>query len=294
MFRQFLNLEADANAYRRNGFMSKQDRLPHGFTLVELLVVIAVIAILTAMLIPAIGASRAVARQRQCEHNVTQLAFALGEFETAQGSLPMGVNDPGDAIRSENQGLHQSWIVALLPFMDQMVVRDKIDLGLSVYAPENATAREFSIPRLRCPDTDRLGDGIGHSDYAGVHNEVEKSIGLDDHGLLFLRSAIRTSEIPDGQGYTLLIGEKLTQLGDLGWMSGTRATLRNTGSPLNQIEDAPPTDPMFVGGFGSNHSSGINMAFADGAVRYMGLDVDLSVLQQLAHRSDGSLPKLPE
>ena len=47
--------------------------------------------------------------------------------------------------------------------------------------------------------------------------------------------------------------------------------------------------PTFVGGFGSHHTGGANMAFGDGSVRLMSSGTTLKVLQLLGHRSDGGL-----
>jgi prepilin-type processing-associated H-X9-DG protein len=45
---------------------------------------------------------------------------------------------------------------------------------------------------------------------------------------------------PDGAGYTLFIGEKLIDDFDLGWLSGTRGTLRNAGNPINRYGRSSP------------------------------------------------------
>lgn len=66
-------------------------RCRSGFTLVELLVVVAIIAILIAILLPAINAARESARRGECSNNIRQLALALIVAENAQGSFPPGV-----------------------------------------------------------------------------------------------------------------------------------------------------------------------------------------------------------
>jgi prepilin-type processing-associated H-X9-DG protein len=71
------------------------------------------------------------------------------------------------------------------------------------------------------------------SNYAGVQHDVEAPIDVDNHGVFFLNSKLRYDDITDGPSHTLFIGEKLCDPNDLGWMSGTRATLRNTGTLLN-------------------------------------------------------------
>ena len=60
----------------------------------------------------------------------------------------------------------------------------------------------------------------------------EKPIDAKDNGVFFLNSRVRYDDITDGSSHTIFIGEKLPDGWDLHWLSGTRATLRNTGVPI--------------------------------------------------------------
>ena len=88
---------------------------------------------------------------------------------------------------------------------------------------------------------------------------------------------------------------------DLGWTSGTRATLRNTGLQLNDPASdptspsaaaGPVTSPTYVGGFASIHSGGAFMGFGDASVRFIAEPVEPQVWRQLGQRSDGALVNL--
>ena len=62
----------------------------HGFTLVELLVVITIIGILIALLLPAVQGARESARRTQCANNLKQIALAILNFHSAQERFPDG------------------------------------------------------------------------------------------------------------------------------------------------------------------------------------------------------------
>ena len=297
-----------------------------GFTLVELLVVIAIIAVLIAVMIPAMQASRDVARRAACGNNLMQLSLALQNYESAYQVLPAGVTNPAGPIQNVPDGLHLGWLVRALPYLDEKNLFDHVDLSASVYGPKNAQARSIPVEGLVCPaeSVDMLNvlapradaaAGAEHaaaptevkvasSNYAGCHHDVEAPINVDNRGVLFLNSQIRLSDVTDGLGHTFFTGEKRQNDGDLGWISGTRATLRNTGTTINetppprtgpsvplQADGTPaPTNVLYVGGFGSYHGGGIaNFAFGDGSVKAVSETISPKIYVLLGNRADGQL-----
>jgi hypothetical protein len=190
--------------------------------------------------------------------------------------------------------------------MEERVLFARYDQAAGAYADANSEVRAVPIATLQCPSDPEefLNEGktAARSSYAGCHHDVEAPIDADNHGLLFLNSQIRYSEIFDGSSKTILLGEALTGPNSLGWVSGTRATLRNTGSieaartflpPQSAAEDEEPDQPrletLVVGGFGSYHPGIFHVGFADGSSRGLSESIDRVTLQHLGHRADGQI-----
>lgn len=272
-----------------------------GFTLVELLVVIAIIGILVALLLPAVQAAREAARRVTCLNSLAQLNLAAHNYEFHWESLPPGVTNPTGPIRSEPSGIHVSWMVQLLPYLEHGSAFQNFNQKLGAYAQENEPVRRMQIGSFICPSDPGLGlIEVGPSSYVGCHHDSESPIDADNNGLLYLNSHVRYADITDGSSHTILFGEAKIDADTLGWVSGTRATLRN-GSSLaaKQTQQtastavaavATPRDALFVGGFSSFHSGGgVNMSFADGSTRFMSESIDPLLLKKLANRADGEL-----
>lgn len=266
-----------------------------GFTLVELLVAILVIGMLIATVLPAVQQARESARRAQCVDRLVQLITAVNKFELANRHFPSGTENPSGPIRNEPAGQHYNWLAHCLPYLDQKNLFEQLDWKAGVYHERNAAVRPFTFSTLMCPTAGRSN---GFSHFAAVHHDVESPIAADNHGVFFLNSKLRRDDIPDGAAFTLFLGEKLSDAADLGWLSGTRATLRNTERlqprgpkpPIeNRVRDELPsdTDPLHVGGFESLHPTVVNLAYGDGNVRAVRTDIPIDILQKLGHRADG-------
>lgn len=294
---------------------------PGGFTLVELLVCIAIIGILIALLLPAISACREAVRRTQCMHNLAQLMVAVSNYEMAHGVYPAGVVDDKGPILSQATGYHHSWTTALLPYIEQTAADRQVDRSVGVYHDNNRAVRSAKLAVLVCPSDDVAGPA---SSYCGMHHDVEAPIDVTNNGVFFLNSRLSHDEVRDGLSYTVFLSEKLFEPGDLGWMSGTRATLRNVGPgvnvtglapppPLEDLEasggmyaampseyelaeaakaararqkNPPPLPLTFVGGPASRHPGGAGFASGDGSVHWISVTVDQKLLASLVHRAD--------
>lgn len=302
-----VHLSKSSNAHSHR-LQSSPVRKP-GFTLIELLVVIAIIAILMALLLPAIQQTREAARRTQCKNNLAQFSLAVQNYEASFEMLPPGTVNPDGPIQNLPVGYHMSWIVQILPMMEQTHVFRAVDFSESAYSQSNARVRQTQIKVLKCPSdykpvyqVETVGTVIASS-YVGSFGGEDTAIASDNNGLLFLNSSVTRQQIRDGSSNTILLGEKSfpRQTVDLGWMSGTAATLRNTGVAINQgwdvvnffsrtqTEPPVPPSPVATGGFSSLHSGGANFALADGSVRFVSESIDMTIFSHLGNRHDMQL-----
>lgn len=261
-----MSLRNNLNFSKRSGFRQLPPKKRAAFTLVELLVVIAVIGILVGLLLPAVQAAREAARRMNCSNNMVQLAIAIHNYEMAHRCLPPGTVDSKGPIVHMPVGYHHSWIVQILPMIDEGVAYKTMNHSESVYAKSNTPVRNYPVQVLGCP-SDPSGAGSTFSNYAGVHDSRETPIDVDNNGLLFLNSRVTYDEITDGISKTMMLVEKGNDVSDLGWCSGTRATLRNMGSTPNFVANpaaannpgwgaAPPGTTGFSGTDGMGYGGG--------------------------------------
>jgi prepilin-type N-terminal cleavage/methylation domain-containing protein/prepilin-type processing-associated H-X9-DG protein len=270
-----------------------------GFTLVELLVVIAIIGVLVALLLPAVQAAREAARRVSCVNNLTQLILAVQNYDATYRAYPTGTANPTGPIADAAVGQHHNWIIHILPYLEEQNTYNHVDLNVSVYDEKHAAVRNVRIESLHCPSQPDHSNDVIISSYAGLHHDLDAPIDADNHGIFFLNSAVHYEDIQDGAAHTIFLGEKeWDSQQDLGWMSGTHSTLRNTGRPINASKTrvgltaatAPASPPGAIAtGFSSVHPGGANFAFGDGHVSFLSETTASDVYQQLGHRADGKL-----
>lgn len=284
------------------------NRYRTGFTLVELLVVIAITGILIGLILPAVQSARETARRISCTNNLTRLILAVQNYEGAHRTYPVGTIQDSGPVVENTSGNHHNWLSRLLPYLEEGNTFTNIDFNVPVYHPKNKPVREVQIGLLLCPSEPYGLQANGVSNYAGLHHDSDAPIDDDNNGIFFLNNAVGYDDVTDGSAHTIYIGEKIIEGdSDLGWMSGTRWTLRNTGVPMNSrlralaskrrpltAEEAAKVAPMpvhVVGGFGSHHPGGGNFVFGDGHVKFLSHDIATAVYQQYGHRADGKLLK---
>lgn len=184
------------------------------FTVVELLVSIAIIGLLVAILLPAVLSARASARRAQCQSNLRQFGVAIQSFEATHVHFPPG----GD----EQLSFH----VRLLPHLEQQPLRTRIDAAIAAAPGASATfltacqvaPEHFSA--FLCPDDSGSPDQppslpCGGSNYAGNFGSGVQRFGFN--GLFRFLSPtawggppnIRPQDASDGLSQTAAVGEIL-------------------------------------------------------------------------------------
>jgi len=109
-----------------------------GFTLVEVLVVVAIIAVLVGLLLPAVQAARESARRLRCSANLKQVGLAVLAHHEARRALPTTVSSGTVARRGDfdpRSGTSHSWLVQILPQLDEQPRFDRFDLARSLFDP---------------------------------------------------------------------------------------------------------------------------------------------------------------
>lgn len=154
-------------------------RLRGGFTVVELLVVIAVIAILVALLIPAVQSSREAARRITCINRLRQTTLGLLNYSSANGDKLPAPEDPrAERVRNGSSRSALCWRFTVLPFIEQQALYDSLerfeDWQLAKFG-RRTTRPPLTVKTYICPTAP---DPRVDNDLAPQWNSVDKSHGF--------------------------------------------------------------------------------------------------------------------
>jgi prepilin-type N-terminal cleavage/methylation domain-containing protein/prepilin-type processing-associated H-X9-DG protein len=251
-----------------------------GFTLVELLVVVAIVGALVALLLPAIQAARESARRTVCLNHLRQIGVAMHNYHSAYRAFPPGgveFRPPGNHTRR-----NLAWSVFLLPQLEEQGLYDRLNLSKAFDSPDNAAAAATVLPVYLCPSSRRespLSQGRGGCDYGGIHGERITSPNNPPKGAMIYDRPIRLSQITDGASKTLLVSE------DSWAIDGQWINARNVFDQAFAINAAP----TWENDIRSEHPGGANGLLADGAVRFLPETLDLKILAALCTRAGGEV-----
>ena len=216
-----------------------------GFTLVELLVVVSIIAVLISLLLPAVQAAREAGRRCQCANQMKQIGLAMQTYHDTHNSFPVGARY---GLQTPN------WRVALFPFLEQRVLYDSLNLNTGFQAKGYSTAtygysygpntmlEKLALPGWNCPssisgrfpgsdscrsqhsDWDN-GQLVDYAGIAGAYpdpaNRASVCAGGEnqgngyhcENGIIFLVGACTMANVTDGTSNTMIVAEQSGRVG---------------------------------------------------------------------------------
>jgi prepilin-type N-terminal cleavage/methylation domain-containing protein len=230
----------------RSSSIMKRTASVHGFTLVEILVVIAIVGTLIGLLLPAVQQARQAAVRNQCQSNLRQIGIAMLSYAEARRGFPFASGRPriGTVAHLEDrpeEGIDyirpQSWAISILPYIEQGALaslyekyclacppetqeEEVVGARIEVYnsASKMKGAVDFAAllgPGPASPDPARRLEGWFYSasppasDFNGVL--VPEGLGWNDatgaYTTLIRTKPIRMADITDGLSKTLVLAE---------------------------------------------------------------------------------------
>lgn len=145
-------IKSDPRIGRLNTNMNEKLRSQksNGFTLVELLVVIAIIAILIALLLPAVQQAREAARRASCKNHLKQIALAIHNYHDTNLRFPPSYCMEEGQVLSGNNG---SWSIhgRILPYLEQSNAYSQVQLHVAWDVQIATGVPTMRIPVYLCP-----------------------------------------------------------------------------------------------------------------------------------------------
>lgn len=294
--------------------MRKQ--LRSGFTVFELLLVLAILGFLLGLLIPIIMQIRVAAARMQSQNNLKQIGLAAHNYHDANRKFPSG-----------NDGNNFSGLAHMLPYLEQAALFQQLNFQLPATAAANAQAAQVRIPTFLSP-LDPAAVKQGGTNYllcAGSKYSL-----TNNDGVFYRNSALGIFAITDGTSNTLMAGETLlgqpkqppavqrqhvelpvgalanlteksggtdfekgqNLASDRGhhWIEGR--FLQGTFTGTRAANDArPDVDCGGAGGLSGLRTTqkGTNVALCDGSVRFVAERVSAQIWGLVAARNDGQV-----
>lgn len=258
-----------------------------GFSLVELVLVIGIVAILVGLLIPAVQQSRDAARRIVCLNKQRQLGVALQSHEAARGVFPAGARTqhphstggicptPYENERQPWLRAREPWTVSILPYLEEQALNHQFELQGPFVSDLTDKAADAQVPNLfvqtqvvaflQCPSDSNatqlrpsnsffgvMGDGLNGKSCSTNHPDRV----IDGDGMAVLNRRVSISDVIDGTSKTFHVGEQRYQLPEQTWASGPfiskqHGTVKNVASTrlrMNAVDFRPPSKQVLFRG----------------------------------------------
>ncbi len=292
-----------------------------GITLFQLLVVLAILAILIGLLLPAVQKVREAAARTQSQNNLKQIGLAVHNYASVYDTRFPSGNDANNFSAS----------AALLPFIEQQNLFQSIDFKKSIDDDANADARKTRIKIFESPLDPVMVVNARYGPTNYLFNAGSRPALADNDGVFYQDSKVRLLDITDGTSNTLLACE--TFKGDGGtkavtvlrqhvalgkgalkgikpdagvqdfkddkhiagdrcasWMDG-RFLQGTFNSALKLNDKRPDVTCAGLGGVSGPRSelSGVNAGLCDGSVRYIAVGISMETWKALTTRAGGEV-----
>lgn len=293
-------------------------RRRHAFTVLELLICFALIAILLGILLPAVMHAREYARRTQCANHLRQIGLALHQYHDGLRAFPQAWASDGS-----NPRIVESWGSQLLPQLDLSGLYQEVhQLNPTERFRSYEEAESRSIEFFLCPSdiTDTAFRLTYHSvtgsaeavssntrsshfnarylptaNYVSVYGTVEadefEEVGATPgltfgDGPIVHERGIKLAELRRGTSHTLLVGERTMATVPSTWLGvdldGEDAGCRLTGSAIS----SPNCDACDECEFSSRHAGGVLFLWADGHVSLIPNSIDTAIYRKSAKRGE--------
>lgn len=198
-----------------------QTRPRSGFSLIELLLVIAILAILIGLLLPAVQRVRETANRTICQNGLKQMGIALVAYHDLNGSFPPAIAEGPGTNRVPYQWA--SWMNRILRFIEQDNLADVTEKAFASQADQPNpflnpphVGLATPLPLFRCPTDGRqyqatqviepgpVAITVAFTGFLGINGTNLRA----RDGILYWNSSVRILDILDGASSTLMVGER--------------------------------------------------------------------------------------
>lgn len=295
-----------------------------GFTLVELLVVIAVIGVLVAILLPAVQAARESSRRSSCQNNLRQVGLGILGYEGVSRRFPPGKKYSSE--RDDPDTFAYAWSSLILSHLEEDQVKQQLDFSSPLTSPANLPASSQPITVYLCPSAGRLnefrseagqivglngqpGDGLGCIDYLGVSGpDKDKSNpvtgedygsqrgvllgtkGLPNEDTITEPPAVTAARITDGLSKTICLvectgrGADTNKEGEVKSLNGAWASGGNISHIKKGVNEEKPPKVWEDERIFSDHPGGSNSLACDGSVHFLTVNLEKVLIRSLCSR----------